>query len=190
VGSLLGTSEGKCEVFDDLPPFMTVEQSAKVLQIGRSKAYELTVEWERTAGRSGLPFVRCGWQKADRNDCPRSSFWPTVIVSPHRPLALRGARDVLAPTNRVCGGLTRAQAVVHRLGRDPVADPDQASLDAFAASDPHQHITEGLAPLMHPSSFAFFAIAGVDVPLSWDQVSNRLDPATPSSRSVTEHEGT
>ena len=34
-----------------------------MLQIGRSKAYELTVEWERSGGKSGLPFVRCGWQK-------------------------------------------------------------------------------------------------------------------------------
>ena len=50
-------------MFDDLAPFMTVEQCAKVLQIGRSKAYELTVEWERSGGKSGLPFVRCGWQK-------------------------------------------------------------------------------------------------------------------------------
>jgi hypothetical protein len=35
----------------DLPPFLTVEQAAEQLQLGRSKAYELTVEWERT-GRS------------------------------------------------------------------------------------------------------------------------------------------
>ncbi len=41
-------------VLDDLPPFLTVEQAAKELQLGRSKAYELTVEWERTGGRSGL----------------------------------------------------------------------------------------------------------------------------------------
>ena len=38
----------------DLPPFLTVEQAAKELQLGRSKAYELTVEWERTGGRSGF----------------------------------------------------------------------------------------------------------------------------------------
>ena len=50
-------------MFDDLPPFMTVVETAKVLQIGRSKAYELTVEWERSCGRSGLPFVWCGSQK-------------------------------------------------------------------------------------------------------------------------------
>lgn len=50
-------------MFDDLPPLLTVEQAAKVLQIGRSKAYELTVEYERTGGRSGLPFVWIGNQK-------------------------------------------------------------------------------------------------------------------------------
>lgn len=50
-------------MLDDLPPFMTVEQAAEVLQLGRSKTYELTVEWECTSGASGLPFVRFGSQK-------------------------------------------------------------------------------------------------------------------------------
>lgn len=50
-------------MFDELPPFMTVMQAGEVLQIGRSKAYELTVEWERTGGQSGLAFVWCGCQK-------------------------------------------------------------------------------------------------------------------------------
>ena len=47
----------------DLPRFLTVEQAAKVLQLGRSKTYELTVEWERTDARSGIPFVWFGNQK-------------------------------------------------------------------------------------------------------------------------------
>ena len=50
-------------MLDDLPPFLTVEQAAKVLQLGRSKSYELTVEWERSSGRTGLPFVWFGHQK-------------------------------------------------------------------------------------------------------------------------------
>ena len=50
-------------MFEDLPAFMTVVQAGEVLQIGRSKAYELTAEWERTGGRSGLAFVWCGCQK-------------------------------------------------------------------------------------------------------------------------------
>ena len=51
-------------MFDELPPFMTVVQAGEVLQIGRSKAYELTVEWERTGGKSGLAFVWCGSPEA------------------------------------------------------------------------------------------------------------------------------
>ena len=31
-------------------PFLTVTQTADLLQIGRSKAYALTVEWDRTGG--------------------------------------------------------------------------------------------------------------------------------------------
>lgn len=50
-------------MLEELPPFMTVEQAGKVLQLGRSKTYALTVDFERTAGRSGLPFVRFGNQK-------------------------------------------------------------------------------------------------------------------------------
>jgi excisionase family DNA binding protein len=50
-------------VLDDLPPFMTVEQAAKALQLGRSKTYALTVEWDRTGGKTGLPFVWFGAQK-------------------------------------------------------------------------------------------------------------------------------
>ncbi len=50
-------------MLEDLPPFMTVEQAAKALQLGRSKTYELTVEWEHSGGRTGLPFVRFGHQK-------------------------------------------------------------------------------------------------------------------------------
>ncbi len=50
-------------MLDDLPPFLTVEQAGKACQVGRSKTYELMVEWERTGGRSGLPFVWFGRQK-------------------------------------------------------------------------------------------------------------------------------
>ena len=43
--------------------YLTIRQTAELLQIGRSKAYALTVEWERTGGRSGIPFVWVGNQK-------------------------------------------------------------------------------------------------------------------------------
>ena len=50
-------------MLEELPPFLTVDQAGKVLQLGRSKTYELTVEWERSSGASGIPFVWFGNQK-------------------------------------------------------------------------------------------------------------------------------
>lgn len=70
-------------MFDDLPPFMTVEQAAKVLQLGRSKTYELTVEYECTAGRSGLPFVWLGRQKR----IPRNALLRLMSVDLTQPSA-------------------------------------------------------------------------------------------------------
>ena len=69
-------------MLDNLPPFMTVEQAAEVLQLGRSKAYELTVEFEASAGRSGLPFVRLGRQKR----VPRTAIARLMDIDvPQRP---------------------------------------------------------------------------------------------------------
>jgi excisionase family DNA binding protein len=50
-------------MLDDLPPFLTVGQAAEVLQLGRSKVYELTMEYDRSGGKFGLPFVWFGCQK-------------------------------------------------------------------------------------------------------------------------------
>jgi hypothetical protein len=46
----------------------------------------------------------------------------------------------------------------------------QASLDAFAASDPHRAITRRLQPLMGQTRFEFFQIPGSDLPMTWDQM--------------------
>jgi heme-degrading monooxygenase HmoA len=47
---------------------------------------------------------------------------------------------------------------------------DQASLDAFASSDPHLAITRRLRPLMGRTRFEFFPIPGSDLPLTWDRM--------------------
>ncbi len=43
-----------------LPDLLTVEEAARVLRIGRTKAYAMTVEWRRTHGKTGLPVVDFG----------------------------------------------------------------------------------------------------------------------------------
>lgn len=47
---------------------------------------------------------------------------------------------------------------------------DQASLDAFASSDPHRAITRRLQPLMEQTRFEFFQIPGSNLPMTWDQM--------------------
>jgi heme-degrading monooxygenase HmoA len=47
---------------------------------------------------------------------------------------------------------------------------DQASLDAFAAADPHRAIIRRLRPLMGQTRFEFFHVSGSDLPLTRDQM--------------------
>lgn len=48
------------ERIGDVPEWLTVEEAARVLRIGRTKAYALTREWRATGGRSGLPVADLG----------------------------------------------------------------------------------------------------------------------------------
>ena len=67
---------------------------------------------------------------------------------------------------------------------------DQASLDAFASSDPHRAIIGGLRPLMGPTRFEFFQVPGSDLPLTWDQMKAPLQSTqTPDSTRAGEGRG-
>lgn len=84
-------------MFENLPEFMTIEQVARVLQLGRSTMYALTVEWDVTGGKSGMPFVWFGRQK--RIPKPRSSASPSKPSS-HPPRDAPRATPTL-PTSPV-----------------------------------------------------------------------------------------
>ena len=43
-----------------LPNFLTVEEAADILRIGRTAAYALTRRWRDTNGQEGLPVVTLG----------------------------------------------------------------------------------------------------------------------------------
>ena len=45
---------------DDLPDFLTIEEAARILRIGRGQAYELARVWRATGGTEGLPNVEIG----------------------------------------------------------------------------------------------------------------------------------
>ena len=44
---------------DDLPDFLTIEEAARILRIGRGQAYELARVWA-SGGIEGLPNVEIG----------------------------------------------------------------------------------------------------------------------------------
>ena len=44
----------------DLPPFLRIDDAARILDISRSTAYEQATRWLHTDGREGLPVIRIG----------------------------------------------------------------------------------------------------------------------------------
>ena len=49
-------------VIDRWPDFLTVEQAAAILRIGRTTAYALARHWLETGGAEGIPAIRVGKQ--------------------------------------------------------------------------------------------------------------------------------
>jgi excisionase family DNA binding protein len=45
---------------EQLPPFLRVEEAARILRISRSAAYELANAWLSSGGETGLPVIRLG----------------------------------------------------------------------------------------------------------------------------------
>lgn len=45
---------------EQLPPFLRVEEAARILRISRSAAYELAHSWLASDGSTGLPVIRLG----------------------------------------------------------------------------------------------------------------------------------
>ena len=44
----------------DAPDFLTLEEAAQILRIGRNQAYELARVWRATGGERGVPVVEFG----------------------------------------------------------------------------------------------------------------------------------
>ena len=46
--------------YEDLPPFLRVEQAQELTQLGRSQLYEQTRLWRESGGKEGIPVVQFG----------------------------------------------------------------------------------------------------------------------------------
>ena len=85
------------------PDFLTVEEAARIVRIGRTTAYDIAREYEATAGASGLPVVRFGKQLR----VPRYRLeewlggpitWPIAIVD--APVASPSASITTVPASK------------------------------------------------------------------------------------------
>jgi hypothetical protein len=118
-----------------------------------------------------LPWVRRQTIEPDRqyvamaSRLPLTSFWfiPGFLRDTLR------IRRQLAHTDGLVGYALNAQ-LTHKTFWTFSVWTDRASLDAFAAADPHRRIIERLRPRMHESRFEFFALSGANVPTDWAQM--------------------
>ena len=81
-------------VFDDLPDFLTVEEAAAILRIGRTAAYEQARRYLATGGAEGLPVIRVGrqlrvpraaleaWARGPITRSPSRPTTPTSVTTP------------------------------------------------------------------------------------------------------------
>ena len=110
---------------------LTVEEAARLMRIGRTKAYALTQQWRATGGRSGIPVVDLG----DVLRVPRrvleemvgTPFTDDGLIERSRSAAAKV--DSLAATAPVPEAGSRPQAQRRRARRSAVAGNQLRLLD-------------------------------------------------------------
>ena len=84
-------------------------------------------------------------------------------------------RRQLAQTPGLVGYALNAQLARKTFWTFSVWD-DRASINTFAATDPHRRITRALQPRMGTTKFEFFPIAGNALPMTWKQMKAPVNP--------------
>jgi hypothetical protein len=83
-------------------------------------------------------------------------------------------RRQLAQTPGLVGYALNAELARKRFWTFSVWD-SRASLDAFAAADPHRQIIRRLRPKMQTTRFEFLEIPGSELPMTWDQMKDPVN---------------
>jgi hypothetical protein len=113
----------------DAPDFLTVEEAARVLRIGRTAAYEQARRWRETDGREGLPVVAFGrLLRVPRAALEALGGGPvTMTATPGRRAVPASAPEPVEPTREV-SSVEAARPPHRRHRRTRTASPDQTYL--------------------------------------------------------------
>jgi quinol monooxygenase YgiN len=84
----------------------------------------------------------------------------------------RGVRNVLRRQLRSAAGLVGYSLdaqIARRTFWTFSVWTDQASLDAFASTEPHRHLIARLRPLMGPTRFSTTRVTGANIATTWPE---------------------
>ena len=124
----------------DLPAFLTVEEAAVIVRVGRTCAYQLARQFEFTDGAEGLPVVRVGRQL--RVPLARLEEWAGASLCSAGPL--QAPRSGGRAQDRAAGGGPSASATSPIARDDPMpavdapestATTDRSSADIESTHD-------------------------------------------------------
>ncbi len=128
---------------EGLPDLLTIEEAARVIRVGRTKAYAMARQWRATGGRSGLPVVDFGHALR----VPLCQL-ETIIGGPLTAAGL-GANAPTAPvepeTRQVPDDMVSDESGSDRPASavSAVANPDPASTPGRAPRRPRRRRTPG-----------------------------------------------
>jgi excisionase family DNA binding protein len=120
---------------------MTVEEAARYLRIGRTKAYAMTRQWRNSRGRLGLPAVEIG--NALRVSRPRLEELIAAALAAEE--APPGSLDVASDLHRpaecstpAASPRTPSRTTTRRRHREPRPGPGQPALFEPADQGPER----------------------------------------------------
>ena len=128
-----------------VPDLLTVEEAARVMRIGRTKAYALAREWRTSKGQSGLPVVDIGnvlRVPRQRLEQLLGTTLTTCEAPQVSPVSIR-SRPTLA---RLPGGDDRS---IQSLESDSVQRADSAGQASEAVTAPSPTSTRTASPRRH-----------------------------------------
>lgn len=145
----------------DAPDLLTVEEAARYLRIGRTKAYAMTREWRDSGGRSGLPVAEIG----NVLRVPRRHLEQLIemaLVRPEFPAAAGSLQPAVEPRPPAGGDASRFEVASDQALTRPSPEwaPQTASaLASSPASTPSHFVRRHARPA---GQFDLFSPAAVN----------------------------